>query len=52
MNRFAFGKNWAAFLKDLDEDRIQRAEQSMVELAGIQDWTGKSFLDIGSGSGL
>ena len=50
--RFAFGKNWHRFLRELNEDRIVAAEQSlldMLELPGLQD---KRFLDIGSGSGL
>lgn len=50
--RFEFGKNWKNFLKHLNERRIRRAEESllgMLELPGLQ---GKTFLDIGSGSGL
>jgi len=50
--RFTFGKNWAAFLADLDESRIAAAEDSlrqMLDVDGLQD---KTFLDIGSGSGL
>lgn len=51
-NRFEFGKNWTAFLKVLDEDRILTAEKSLQEMLGIESLNGKSFLDIGSGSGL
>ena len=50
--RFEFGKNWAHFLKSLNEDRIaeaQRSRESMLETGSL---AGKSFLDIGSGSGL
>ena len=50
--RFEFGKNWAAFLKVLDDDRIERAERSLAEMLEVEDLRGKSFLDIGSGSGL
>ena len=50
--RFAFGKNWSHFLKILDEDRIQQAEQSLRDMLKIEDLQGKTFLDIGSGSGL
>ncbi|MDB9317345.1 class I SAM-dependent methyltransferase [Nodularia spumigena] len=51
-NRFAFGDNWARFLTVLDDDRIQEAEQSLKTMLGVEDLQGKTFLDIGSGSGL
>lgn len=50
--RFEFGKNWAAFLEVLDEDRILKAEQSLREMLETETLAGKTFLDIGSGSGL
>jgi 2-polyprenyl-3-methyl-5-hydroxy-6-metoxy-1,4-benzoquinol methylase len=50
--RFEFGKNWSRFLAVLDEDRIARAEESLQQMLEIEDLSGKSFLDIGSGSGL
>jgi 2-polyprenyl-3-methyl-5-hydroxy-6-metoxy-1,4-benzoquinol methylase len=50
--RFAFGKNWHQFLKHFDESRVQEAEKSLQEKLGLSDLTGKTFLDIGSGSGL
>lgn len=50
--RFAFGKNWSEFLKLLDEDRIERAQRSLAEMLELPDLSGRSFLDIGSGSGL
>lgn len=50
--RFEFGKNWSAFLSILDDDRIARAERSLSEMLGVDDLNGKTFLDIGSGSGL
>lgn len=50
-DRFEFGKNWRRFLKSLTPERIEIAERSLVErLSG--DLRGKTFLDIGSGSGL
>ena len=49
--RFGFGENWANFLRHLDEDRIAAAERSVRELVGV-DLAGRSFLDVGSGSGL
>jgi len=51
-NRFAFGKNWQRFLKVLNDDRIMEAENSLRNMLQVEDLRGKSFLDIGSGSGL
>ena len=50
--RFEFGKNWKRFLSVLDETRIKDAERSLSMMLEVQDLAGKSFLDIGSGSGL
>ena len=50
--RFAFGKNWAHFLHHLNDDRIAEAEKSLLSMLGVSDLQGKTFLDIGCGSGL
>jgi SAM-dependent methyltransferase len=50
--RFQFGANWSRFLAELDEHRIAEAEKSLRDLLGLDDLTGKRFLDAGSGSGL
>lgn len=50
--RFEFGRNWGQFLKLLDERRILQAEKSLCEMLEAKDLEGKTFLDIGSGSGL
>jgi len=50
--RFEFGKNWQRFLSLLNEDRISEAEQSLRQMLEIEDLKGKSFVDVGSGSGL
>lgn len=50
--RFQFGKNWSAFLKVLDEQRIEEAEASLRTMLGRRDLRGLTFLDVGSGSGL
>ena len=50
--RFAFGANWARFLADIDEERIQSAEASLRAMLGVARLDGLRFLDIGSGSGL
>jgi 2-polyprenyl-3-methyl-5-hydroxy-6-metoxy-1,4-benzoquinol methylase len=50
--RFAFGKNWRRFLAVLNDERIATAEKSLTEMLEIDTLQGKSFLDVGSGSGL
>lgn len=50
--RFAFGSNWAGFLKVLNEERIVEAEDSLKKMLGTDSLVGRSFLDVGSGSGL
>jgi len=50
--RFRFGENWSHFLSVLDEERIEQAEESLRIKLEVNDLTGLSFLDVGSGSGL
>ena len=50
--RFEFGKNWKKFLTSLNEEQIKQAEVSLKTMLGVESLKGKSFLDIGSGSGL
>ena len=50
--RFQFGQNWSQFLPAIDEERIQQAEQSLKDMLEVESLSGKTFLDIGSGSGL
>ena len=50
--RFAFGENWQAFLTTLDDARIDQAVSSLQQMLAIESLAGKTFLDIGSGSGL
>lgn len=50
--RFEFGKNWSAFLSVLDDERIAKSVESLQTMLDADDLAGKSFLDIGSGSGL
>jgi 2-polyprenyl-3-methyl-5-hydroxy-6-metoxy-1,4-benzoquinol methylase len=51
-NRFAFGRNWQRFLARLDEERIVEAERSLKAMLELENLAGKSFLDVGCGSGL
>ena len=50
--RFAFGRNWQAFLSVLDEERIAAAQAALRQLLGMESLEGLRFLDIGCGSGL
>jgi len=50
--RFAFGENWTRFLAVLDDKRIDEAVASLQDKLEIDSLEGKTFLDIGSGSGL
>jgi len=50
--RFEFGKNWARFLETLNDDKIEEAIKSLRSSLETESLAGKSFLDIGSGSGL
>ena len=50
--RFAFGDNWKRFLDSLNDERITEAEKSLKSWLSVESLTGKTFIDIGSGSGL
>jgi SAM-dependent methyltransferase len=48
--QFSFGQNWAKFLdRNVDEEALAEAKRSLQVLGPLQ---GKTFLDLGSGSGL
>jgi 2-polyprenyl-3-methyl-5-hydroxy-6-metoxy-1,4-benzoquinol methylase len=49
---FAFGENWASYAGLIDERRIKEAKDGLVRLLGEGTLAGKSFLDLGCGSGL
>ncbi|HXP88259.1 MAG TPA: class I SAM-dependent methyltransferase [Bryobacteraceae bacterium] len=60
--RFEFGRNWARFLSTLTESQIENATESLrvmlgcdrspTKLAAYKPLEGRSFIDVGSGSGL
>jgi 2-polyprenyl-3-methyl-5-hydroxy-6-metoxy-1,4-benzoquinol methylase len=50
--RFEFGENWINFLNKLSNEHIEASKDSMNEFLTIDMLKGKSFIDIGSGSGL
>ena len=49
---FEFGRNWSGFSELIDESRVTQAVEGLERLAGSTALAGKSFLDIGCGSGL
>ena len=48
-NLFKFGKNWQKFIKTVNEEKIKDAENALSSMVDVR---GKTFLDIGCGSGL
>lgn len=50
--RFAFGENWWKFLRTVDGERIAQAESSLREMLGAANLEGRTFIDVGCGSGL
>lgn len=50
---FSFGQNWQNYLKSLTPARMQIAQDSLTDFLGGKDaLKGKTFVDIGCGSGL
>ena len=50
--RFEFGKNWSRFLTTLNDERIELAEKSLKDMLGVHRLDDRTFIDVGSGSGL
>ncbi len=51
-SHFSFGENWSHYAEKIDQARIEEAEKSLLRLVGRENIEGKTFLDIGCGSGL
>lgn len=49
---FAFGKNWCDYSKTITDEKINDAVIELKRFLNGYDLAGKTFLDIGSGSGL
>lgn len=51
--RYGFGKNWANFVKEkLSDEVVESSRAHMATLMKANDLAGKTFLDIGCGSGI
>ncbi len=53
MVSFRFGKNWQSFNRAyLNKERVDLAKKSIVDFLGVSTLEGKTFGDIGAGSGI
>lgn len=51
-SHFAFGENWKDFARTLSEESVAEAVRGMAKLFPADAIRGRTFLDIGCGSGL
>jgi len=51
-SHFAFGKNWASYADLIGQPQIEEAKRGLLKLIPASDLAGRSFLDIGCGSGV
>lgn len=50
---FEFGKNWERYLKKyFSEERLEHSQEHLLGFLELENLSGKTFLDIGCGSGL
>lgn len=49
---FQFGENWAEYSRSITDSDIVMSEAALKRLLGLESLVGKSFLDIGCGSGI
>ena len=51
--RFGFGRNWADFIaRHFSEERVEASRVHLLRALRVDSLAGRSFLDIGCGSGL
>jgi 2-polyprenyl-6-hydroxyphenyl methylase/3-demethylubiquinone-9 3-methyltransferase len=50
--RFSFGRNWRRFVESVDERHIAEAARGLANSLAVESMAGRSFLDIGCGSGI
>ena len=49
---FEFGKNWARYSETITQEDIDVARAELKKFLALEDLSGKTFLDIGCGSGI
>jgi len=52
MGAFTFGRNWKSFLRNYRPERQKIAQDALLSFLKLDNLKGKTFLDIGSGSGI
>lgn len=52
IKQFDFGQNWENYSKLMNRERLNKAIDSIKELLDVLSLEGKTFLDVGCGSGL
>jgi len=50
---FSFGRNWDRYVRGhFGDERVEISRRHLLEFLGMADLSGRSFLDIGCGSGI
>jgi len=49
---FSFGENWSEYSQHITDKKIDQAQENLQQLISADEIKGKTFLDIGCGSGL
>ncbi|MGE0611941.1 MAG: class I SAM-dependent methyltransferase, partial [Hyphomicrobiales bacterium] len=50
--RFAFGENWSDYARGIGDEAIREAEAGLLRMLECEEVAGRSWLDIGCGSGV
>lgn len=50
--RFQFGENWQSFLSSVEDNQIQESMGNLQSIFDTESLAGKTFLDVGCGSGI
>ena len=51
-SHFAFGQNWSSYAELIGAEQIAQAKEALTKLVPQREFDGRSFIDIGCGSGL
>ena len=51
-NHFSFGDNWAQYSQHVTDEHLKHAVEDLQRLLGVSTLNGKTFCDIGCGSGI